>query len=212
MYQNNSYDIIFMDIQMPIMSGVEATEKIIEWESKNSKKHTPIVALTANVISGDKEKYLSAGMDRYLKKPIEVDELTNILEEYFPIHNIRESIPLDNQKEIETQKQSRIILYKETDLTAKIYSAVLNNLGYKVDMYSSKDEFLEHLDRNYKFALFDIKPFQRVNRDDFVINLIKSSGTTPIAFVDNDEYNLACEIINQMGNVTEISQKLKKCG
>ena len=79
-------------------------------------------------------------------------------------------------------------------------------------MYSSKDEFLEHLDRNYKFALFDIKPFQRVNRDDFVINLIKSSGTTPIAFVDNDENNLACEIINQMGDVTEISQKLKKCG
>jgi len=58
------YDMIFMDIQMPIMSGVEATKKIIECEKVNNMEHTPIVALTANVIESDKELYLSAGMDR----------------------------------------------------------------------------------------------------------------------------------------------------
>ena len=206
--KENSYDIIFMDIQMPIMSGVEATEKILEWERENSEKHIPIVALTANVISGDKEKYLSAGMDRYLKKPINVDELTNILEEYFPINDIRDSIPLENQKEF--NDKSKIILYKEIPLTAKIYSAILNNLGYKVDMYSSKDEFLEHLDNDYIFALFDIKPFQEIDKDDYIINLIRESGATPIAFVENNSYN--SNTINQIRDISEISQKLKRCG
>ncbi len=210
--KENSYDIIFMDIQMPIMSGVEATEKILEWEKENSKRHIPIIALTANVITGDKEKYLSAGMDRYLKKPINVGELTSILEEYFPINDIRDSIPLDNQNRLNKNEQSKIILYKETALTAKIYSAVLNNLGYKVDMYSSEDEFLEHLDNDYKFALFDVKPFQRINSDDFVINLIKDSGATPIAFVDSDNENSSCETLMQIGNINEISKKLEKCG
>jgi len=210
--KKREYDIIFMDIQMPIMSGVEATEKILEYEKDTKNIHVPIIALTANVITGDREKYLSAGMDRYLKKPIDVEELTAILEEYFPINDIRDSIPLDNQNRLHNHEQSKIILYKETALTAKIYSAVLNNLGYKVDMYSSEDEFLEHLDNDYKFALFDVKPFQRINSDVFVINLIKDSGATPIAFVDNDEDSSSCETLRQTGNINEISQKLEKCG
>ncbi len=210
--KENSYNIIFMDIQMPIMSGVEATQNILEWEKENGKKHIPIIALTANVITGDREKYLSAGMDKYLKKPINIEELTSILEEYFSINDIRDSIPLDNQNRLDNNKQSKIILYKETTLTAKIYSAVLNNLGYKVDMYSSEDEFLEHLDNDYKFALFDVKPFQRIDSDDFVINLIKDSGATPIAFVDNGEESSSCETLTQSGNINEISKKLEKCG
>jgi len=82
MRMNGSYDMIFMDIQMPIMGGIEATNNILNYE-KNNKKHIPIVALTANAVAGDREKYIGAGMDDYLTKPIELDKLNILLQVYF---------------------------------------------------------------------------------------------------------------------------------
>jgi osomolarity two-component system sensor histidine kinase NIK1 len=66
----NSFDLVLMDIQMPVMGGVEATQRIREAERKTGG-HIPIVALTAHAMAGDAEKYLSAGMDGYLSKPVE---------------------------------------------------------------------------------------------------------------------------------------------
>ena len=77
------YDMIFMDIEMPVMGGMEATMKILSYERSSEKKHTPIIALTANALAGDKEKYIGAGMDGYLSKPIELDALRDIFKEYF---------------------------------------------------------------------------------------------------------------------------------
>ena len=79
----NEYDMIFMDIQMPVMGGMEATGNILNYERQNSKIHIPIVALTANAVSGDREKYIGAGMDDYLSKPIELEKLNALLLEYF---------------------------------------------------------------------------------------------------------------------------------
>jgi signal transduction histidine kinase/CheY-like chemotaxis protein len=75
------FDIIFMDVQMPIMGGVEATKKILEFEENEGLRHIPIVALTANALEGDREKYLALGMDEYLAKPMKIDELESILKE-----------------------------------------------------------------------------------------------------------------------------------
>ena len=79
----HEYDMIFMDIEMPVMGGMEATGQILAYERKHHKKHIPIVALTANALSGDREKYLGAGMDDYLSKPIHLDALNELLERYF---------------------------------------------------------------------------------------------------------------------------------
>ena len=65
----NTYDLIMMDVHMPVMDGEDATIRIRESE-KGSKHHTQIIALTANAMSGDRERYLAAGMDEYLSKPI----------------------------------------------------------------------------------------------------------------------------------------------
>ena len=68
------FDLILMDIQMPVMSGMEAAGKIREWESKTGA-HVPIIAMTAHAMTGDAEKFLKAGMDGYVSKPIQVELL-----------------------------------------------------------------------------------------------------------------------------------------
>ncbi len=77
----STFDIILMDIQMPIMDGVEATKAIRSGQAGEKNSTIPIVALTAFAMSGDKENFLNAGMNGYLAKPIEVDELNSVISE-----------------------------------------------------------------------------------------------------------------------------------
>ena len=75
--QQQTFDLVLMDIQLPGMDGVEATARIRELPQG---KHLPIVAVTANALPGDKETYLAAGLDDYLSKPIEPEQLHSVLE------------------------------------------------------------------------------------------------------------------------------------
>lgn len=79
--KENTFDIILMDIQMPKMDGFEATVRIREYE-KEKNVHTPIVAMTAYAMKGDKEKCLAKGMDYYLTKPIVSAELIKTIEKF----------------------------------------------------------------------------------------------------------------------------------
>ena len=80
--RNSSYDLIFMDIQMPVMDGIEATREILDYEEDEELTHVPIVALTANALKGDRERFLAEGMDEYITKPIETTELLYILNRF----------------------------------------------------------------------------------------------------------------------------------
>jgi len=73
----DDFDIILMDIQMPVMNGYEATERL-----KKTNIKTPIVALTANAMVGDDKKCFDAGFDEYISKPIKREKLVEILEKY----------------------------------------------------------------------------------------------------------------------------------
>ncbi len=85
LYNKNRYDLILMDLQMPEMDGFEATEEIRKLESQSiTKQHTPIIALTANALQGDRERCLDAHMDDYLSKPFSQKQLQTILEKWLP--------------------------------------------------------------------------------------------------------------------------------
>jgi len=73
------YDAILMDENMPNMNGIEATKRILEIEKEHNLPHTPIIALTANAIKGDRERFLEAGMDEYLTKPVNKKRLGEVL-------------------------------------------------------------------------------------------------------------------------------------
>jgi len=72
--QRGVFDLVLMDVQMPVMDGLEATARIRQFEAA-AGTHLPVVALTAHAMKGDRERCLSAGMDAYVSKPIAVQEL-----------------------------------------------------------------------------------------------------------------------------------------
>lgn len=80
--KENSYDLIFMDCQMPVMDGFEATTKIRHYQAKEGQKHVPIIALTANAMQGDRERCLKAGMDDYLTKPVKKEDIQQVIQHW----------------------------------------------------------------------------------------------------------------------------------
>ena len=79
--QHASFDLVLMDVQMPLIDGLEATRMIRQRESETGL-HQAIVALTAHAVKGDQERCEAAGMDGYLAKPIRPEELDAMLQKY----------------------------------------------------------------------------------------------------------------------------------
>ena len=78
-FREGQFDVILMDIMMPVMDGLEATVKIREVEQINkTERRTPIIALTANTMDNDKAKCLSYGMDEFMSKPFDVEKMKSI--------------------------------------------------------------------------------------------------------------------------------------
>ncbi|UZO02048.1 uncharacterized protein OCT59_020545 [Rhizophagus irregularis] len=91
-FKAKRYDLILMDVQMPIMGGFEATQKIREFEQETGG-HVPIIALTAHAMIGDREKCLFAGMDEYVTKPLRMNDLIATINK-FPVKNPIEEISI----------------------------------------------------------------------------------------------------------------------
>ncbi len=85
LYKQNHYDLILMDEQMPIMDGTQSVKEILEYEISKGLGHTPVSALTANVIKGAKEKRLNSGFDSFLGKPIILKEMEEVFKLYLKV-------------------------------------------------------------------------------------------------------------------------------
>ena len=83
--KEKNLDLVFMDIDMPIMDGITATRMIKEIDKRDSREHTPVIALTAHGLSGDRERIINAGLDDHLPKPLDRAKLELVLKEYLDL-------------------------------------------------------------------------------------------------------------------------------
>lgn len=118
--KNNNFDLIFMDVMMPEMDGFEASRQINEFVLNNNKIKTPVIALTANALAGDREKCLAAGMDDYITKPIRKPQIEETLGKWLSQNNS----PLANDEE-----------YLDLDEINNMKSVMNNKFASFVDLY-----------------------------------------------------------------------------
>jgi len=233
--QMHEYDMIFMDIQMPVMGGISATKTILEYEEKHRKHHVPIIALTANALTGDREKYMNAGMDSYLSKPLDLEKLSLLLEEYFShkiVHNtdemiennLTENIDLDKEDKVvfiaeknksvtvpeAIKRKSDILLYHSVPLIANLYKIILSNLKYDIDVVTNENEFMDMLEKvDYASVIYDIEPF--IDMKCMIADVVRDSGAKPFVFVKkefmNDSY--CAEVLCIGMEFGEMDEKLK---
>ena len=83
--KKKSFDLVLMDIQMPVIDGLTATRMIRDNSSEVLNRKIPVIAMTANAIKGDREKCLEAGMDDYMSKPLKLNVLRDMLEKWLPV-------------------------------------------------------------------------------------------------------------------------------
>lgn len=88
---NKKFDLILMDVQMPEMDGFDATIRIRQLE-KQTRGHTPIIAMTAHAMKGDRERCIEAGMDEYISKPINSDILAKVIQALVPQESSKPSV------------------------------------------------------------------------------------------------------------------------
>ncbi|HEY2015476.1 MAG TPA: PAS domain S-box protein [Bryobacteraceae bacterium] len=101
------FDMVLMDVQMPEMGGFEATAAIRRQENETGK-HIPIVALTAHAMQGDRERCLAAGMDGYLAKPVQRDELREVIQQLASVRAVAEPVPAPRPEIAESEEAALV--------------------------------------------------------------------------------------------------------
>jgi signal transduction histidine kinase/CheY-like chemotaxis protein len=147
MVSEKYYDIILMDIRMPVMDGVEATERIREIERLESKrKPAIIVAFTAYAVEGDRERFLSAGMDDYIAKPFQPEELLRVIEKYA------------NRMRLHSLPALKILLAEDNKINQKVAMKTLENFGHVVELAENGFEAVEKAKlREFDLVLMDLE-------------------------------------------------------
>ncbi len=175
MYKKNQYDMVFMDIQMPVMNGVVATKEIIKFEQENNRPHTPIIAVTTNNLKGDRERYLDAGMDEYIAKPINIKKFLNVIHQFYQTS--------EKASDFDKYLEKDILLYKEIPTESKILGTIFEKMGYRVDIAKNMNHFFVLMEeRNYRSLILDKSRDLKLHKE--ISDKIRQETLPTLLFVD----------------------------
>jgi CheY-like chemotaxis protein/HPt (histidine-containing phosphotransfer) domain-containing protein len=143
-----SYDLVFMDCQMPLLDGYDATKRIRDTHSNVLDRNIPIIAMTANVLPGSKEKCLRAGMNDFIPKPVKSDKVLQVLQQWLPISDntseekmtIREPINeahLEPETVIFDAAAMRQRLMNNEGLIHKVIDAFTRDIGLQIQLLNT---------------------------------------------------------------------------
>ena len=214
--KENDYDIIFLDDMMPQMSGKETLKKLKE----NKSFKTPVIALTANAITGMKEEYLATGFDDYLSKPIERPELERIIKEFIMKDN-QESINTDTSmattsilankltteepvekefKEVAITPPKEVLVIDNNVYTVKILEEILEQFNTNLTGVTTSKEAIENvIDKEYDIIFLDDSIVDK-NYEKVMEDLTSISGfNTPVVLMTKHLES-------------EIKDSIEKCG
>jgi CheY-like chemotaxis protein len=133
--EKDDYDLVFMDLQMPEMDGIQATKNIII--NFANRKRPKIIALTANAMPGDKERCLAAGMDDYISKPIQLQLVIDTLYLWMNKLNLKELKNVSNaveQNNFKTKENLKLLVAEDNPVNQKLIMSILKKLGYSATL------------------------------------------------------------------------------
>ena len=153
--KDGDFDFIFMDIQMPFLDGIEATKEILEFEEDYHAIHVPIIALTANALKGDRERFIEAGLDEYTTKPLVRSEIVRLLTQFLSdkIIDVKEGEEVEVEHKNEPRKEIKEDIkaaVEETTIIEEEERILEQKQEYKADIILAKK------------SPFETKLFQKV--------------------------------------------------
>jgi len=203
--ENCTYDLIFMDCQMPVMDGYEATGRIRRLEQQSGSAGVPIIALTAHAMKGDREHCLAVGMDDHLSKPFTEQQLTSLLHKW--LHDSGGNEKQQEQKQAAPVEQTATI----------IDESVLDN--YRRIQQPDKPDIIRRLVDIYLGNSPDIlREISDAGTEGDMEQLWQSAHSLKSSSANLGAITLAalCEMVeemgrnNQDGNVSEMIEKIEK--
>jgi CheY-like chemotaxis protein len=201
--KEHSYDLVFMDHMMPGMDGIEATAAIRAWEESQRKKTrefpTPIIALTANAVTGMKEMFLENGFNDYLSKPIEIAKLDELIAKWVPKEK---QIKAEEAVKRENYENSANILIAGIDVTKGITMTGGTLEGYKGVLTSFHKDILERLPHLSAVPAENDLPAFAIH-----VHAIKSAAGT-IGAADLSKEAAELESVGKAGDIDTIGKNL----
>ena len=204
--RNEDFDMIFMDIAMPVMDGIEATHKILEYEEQNHLPHIPVVAITANALKGDRERFMKEGLDEYITKPIKKDSIISILNLF-----IQDKIDFSAQEEVKAVDIQQPVIEKEDLPLEETSSApkITNDNGViedvKVDNVPSPIEETKEID-----AIISEPSIQEPTVASIAIKDILVLKKSPIETkIFTSVLSKMCEYVESANSYNDFKQKIE---
>ncbi|RCS54108.1 response regulator [Bremerella cremea] len=195
LFKKQKFDVVLMDVQMPILDGFQATSVIRALE-RNSDTTTPIIAMTAHAMRGDREKCLEAGMDAYVAKPLDVKQLLGLLE----------SVAEDHAP---TSKSPEEQLFQSKSVPIVDYAGAMNRLGHDQELFA---DFITYYDEDSKVLVAEIADaIEKKHTGDLhraAHSLKGLAANLGAQRVVNTSYNL--ELLGKNGSLQNAAKELAK--